>query len=160
MASGHSEARNAGRGIQQLLQVSAGGRRCALPLGQVREVLRPLPLQPIPELPDYVAGLTVLRGHPVPVVDLSSWLGLARGEVGRWLHLVQGARRLALAVEAVDGVREIEGAEWEAMPCLLRDRDAESALSRFGEVDGQLLSLVEAARLLPETAWAKLEAAS
>jgi purine-binding chemotaxis protein CheW len=140
-----------------LLQVRAGGARCGVELAGVREIMRPLPIQPIPELPDFVRGVAVVRGRAVPVVDLALWMGRPAGNAQRWLHLALGARRLALAVETVDGARKIEQSAWSEMPCLLRDGEQTFALSRFGQLDGEVLAVIESARLLPEPVWSLLD---
>ena len=45
-------------------------RICALPVGVVIETLRPLPLEPIAGAPAFVTGPAIIRGEPVPVVEL------------------------------------------------------------------------------------------
>ena len=47
-----------------------------LSITQVSEVLRPLPLIPVPAAPSFVVGLVNWRKHPVPIIDLDSRLGL------------------------------------------------------------------------------------
>src|SRR5215467_11854932 len=51
------------------LLVRVHGSLCALPLGHVQEVLRPLPLQAVPGAPAFVCGVTVIRGGVMPVID-------------------------------------------------------------------------------------------
>lgn len=48
-----------------------------LSISQVPEILSPLPLTPVPAAPDFVLGLVNWRDRPVPVVDLTTRLGLA-----------------------------------------------------------------------------------
>lgn len=47
-----------------------------LSVTQVPEVLRPLPLIPIPAVPPFVLGLVNWRNRPVPIIDLDARLGL------------------------------------------------------------------------------------
>lgn len=125
----------------------AAGREVGLPLGAVVEALRPLPVEPWPAAPDFVLGLARLRGAPAPVVDLGRILGAETvSAVGRFVHLRVENRPVALAVEAVEGLRELEAAALEALPPLLSGGALVEALA---PLDGGLLILLRAARLLP-----------
>jgi chemotaxis signal transduction protein len=61
------------------LLVRAGEYVCALPLGAVRQVLRSLPLHPLPGSAPELKGLAELAGDPLPVLDLAR---LARAPQG------------------------------------------------------------------------------
>lgn len=125
------------------------GRLCALPLEHVSETMRPLPVDPVAGVPPPVRGVAIIRGAPVPVVDLA-WL-LAGGEshATRFVTLDVGTRRVALAVDAVLGVRPIPADALGELPPLLRDGDAD-AIAAIGALDSQLIVALRSARLLPE----------
>lgn len=120
--------------------------------------MRPLPAEPLADMPPFVRGLAIIRGAAVPVVDLSSLLGDddARRR-GRYVTLRVGARRIALAVEAVIGIRDLDAVALEAMPPLLSAAQAER-VSAMGALDGQLLLVLGTARLLSEAQWTLLGA--
>jgi purine-binding chemotaxis protein CheW len=61
------------------LLVRAGEYVCALPLGAVRQVLRALPLHPLPGSAPELKGLAEFGGDPLPVLDLAR---LARAPQG------------------------------------------------------------------------------
>ncbi|HZE91839.1 MAG TPA: chemotaxis protein CheW, partial [Rhizobacter sp.] len=61
------------------------GRLCALPLSHVVETMRPLPTETIAGAPDFVCGLAVIRGAPVPVVDLARLLGATDTQARRFV---------------------------------------------------------------------------
>ncbi|MET3131167.1 chemotaxis signal transduction protein [Oxalobacteraceae bacterium GrIS 1.11] len=42
----------------------------ALPLLQVRESMRALPVEALPDMPPFMLGLAVIRGAALPVLDL------------------------------------------------------------------------------------------
>src|SRR6185295_1225682 len=85
-----------------LLLIQARTRICALPLDHVTETLRPLPIQPVPVAPPFILGLSVIRGEPVPVVDLGRLMGFPEEpRIRRLVSVRVGSRRAALAVEAV-----------------------------------------------------------
>lgn len=98
---------------------SAGGRY-AIPMAAVREVLRSLPLAPVPGTPPWVAGVANVRGDIVTVVDLAAFLGQDAAADPHALVLLTTAgdeHVLALAVDDVLGIRPLPpGAAGTATP--------------------------------------------
>ncbi|WP_437580872.1 chemotaxis protein CheW [Sorangium sp. So ce887] len=132
---------------------------CALPLTAVAETLRALDVRSVPGAPRFVRGLAVLRGAHVPVVDLAALLGVTDGQRGARLVSVRaGARPLALEVDEVLGIRELDPAALERTPPLL-SRALPECVDSLGTLDGQSMALLETARLLPEAAWSALRGA-
>jgi purine-binding chemotaxis protein CheW len=121
----------------------------ALPLDQVVEIMRVLPVEAVASAPAYIRGLAVLRGKPVPVVDLGILLGLADFTATRLVSLKIGSRNVALAVEGVYGVGVIDEARLGDLPPLLRDAAGE-AVAAIGMLDAELLFVLQAGRLVPE----------
>ena len=129
---------------------------CALPLGHVVETLRPLPVEPLAGAPAFVQGLCVIRGVPRPVVDAARLLGAqAPGALppdrsaARFVTVWAGARQVALAVDAVLGVRTVPPDSLQALPPLLHEAGAE-AVAAVGRLDAELLLVLRSSRLLPE----------
>jgi purine-binding chemotaxis protein CheW len=142
------------------LLVRSGGQICAVPLPQVEETLRPLPLQPLAGMPPYLSGLSVIRGTPTPVVDLTALLAGARGSPARrWVTLRLGARRAALAVDDVLGVSALGGDSAAALPPLV-SKATSGAMGSLGALDEQLLWVLNATRLLSEEEWRSVSAQS
>jgi len=135
----------------------ARGRLCALPLTHVAETMRPLPIEPFGGAPAFVKGVSIVRGEPLPIVDLGALLGL-EGEAApsRLLTLRVGERHLALAVEAVLGIREVDTSVLEDVPPLLGD-GVSDMVATLSALEGELLLVLRAGRLLPESMWAELE---
>jgi purine-binding chemotaxis protein CheW len=124
-------------------------RLCALPLDAVVETMRPLPVEPIAGAPDFVTGLAIIRGAPVPVVDAARLLGAASEQPRRFVVLRIAARRIALAVDGVVGVRRV-AAEQLSELAPLAGAMAGEVVAAIGALDGRLLMLLEAARLVPD----------
>jgi purine-binding chemotaxis protein CheW len=130
----------------------AGAQLFALRAAEVIETMRPLPLEPVCDAPPFVSGLAVIRGVPVPVVDLATLFGAARSHTARFVTLRIGARTVALAVDAVIGLRAIPAQSLQDLPPLLRDGNGER-ISALGTLDTELLVLLQSGRLIPERAW-------
>lgn len=110
--------------------------------------MRPLPVEAIAGAPGFVLGLAVIRGEAVPVIDVARLLG-AEGARPRRFVTVRAARRtIALAVDAVLGVRAI--AEAPGGPAPLVGAVAGEMVSAIGVLDAELLVVLEATRLVPD----------
>jgi purine-binding chemotaxis protein CheW len=94
--------------VQHLLFRSAG-LRFALPITDVREVLRPLPVTPIPGVASWLNGVANIRGDIVTVVELAPFLGYedtgARG--GIVVVRVEGTDAIALVIDEVVGIHPL-----------------------------------------------------
>jgi purine-binding chemotaxis protein CheW len=138
------------------LLLRVGARTCALPLTHVGETMRPLPVEPIIGMPPFVRGLSVIRGHPTPVVDLGGRLGAGEGGVvTRFVTLRAGERQVALAVDAVLGVGSLDTSALEGMPPLLREASADT-VAAIGTLDAGLLVVLRATRIVPAEVWEAL----
>jgi purine-binding chemotaxis protein CheW len=103
--------------------------------------------------PEVVRGLSVIRGVPVPVVDLARLLG--GGDYSaptRFVTVRTGERSVALSVDEVLGIRDMAPAMQTDLPPLLRDARPD-VVEAVSTLDGDLLLVLKAARLLPEEVW-------
>jgi len=132
------------------LLVRVGTSIGALPLADVVETFRPLPLQPLTGAPSYVRGVAVIRGAAVPVVDLTELLTGTPATATRFVTMRVGERRVALGVEAVVGVQAVEDDRFAALPPLLEP--ARERTVALGTLDGGLLMLLQAGRSLLDAA--------
>lgn len=129
--------------------MTVGRVACALPLHDVVETMRPLPIEPLADAPPFVVGLSRIRGEAVVVVDLRRLIGTEAVSPAQRLVLVRAAdRRVALLVDACPGVRHLDTGDFSALPPLLRDACG-SAADALGSLDRQLCLVLESARILP-----------
>jgi purine-binding chemotaxis protein CheW len=138
-----------------VLLCGSGGRLCALPLSQVGETLRPLPIMPLPGMPACVLGVSTLRGEAVPVIALSALLGAVPAPPGRFVSLRLDGRSAALAVDEVLGVHALPAALLDQTPPLL-DGGADAQVASIGIRDAEVMLVLRAARIVPEAVWAAL----
>lgn len=127
-----------------------GSLLCALPLAHVVEIMRVRPIDPVSGAPPFVCGLSIIRGTPIPVIDVARLLGVQTALSQRLVTVKAGARVVALAVEGVLGVRSIVATGYtEPLPPLLQEAmsDMVSAISRL---DADLLVFLNTARIVSE----------
>ncbi len=126
----------------------ARSRLCALPASQIVEAMRPRPIETLADMPAFVLGLSLVRGALIPVVDVGAVLGADDSpRTTRFLTLRIGERCVALAVEAVIGVRNISAGSLQQLPPLLREATT-SVIADIATLDESFLLVFRAARLL------------
>lgn len=141
------------------MQFDVGGQRIGLVATDVVEVLRAAAAAPLPGAPAAVSGLLNVRGALVPVFDVRSRFGLCPRPIRHTDHLIIAntpSRRIAIAVDRVDGIVVIPRADLE----LARDLPATSrgvaGVARVG--DGMIL-IWDLSAFLSEAEAAELDAA-
>ena len=99
-----------------------GGEAFALPVAQVREILRVRDVTPVPHPPFPVIGVINLRGRVVPLLDLRARLALPAPEPdadSRIVLVESQRRRIGLLVDGVERVAQLAQSA-------MRSPDAES----------------------------------
>lgn len=140
----------------RVLLVHARTRTCALPVRDCIEIMRPLPVEPVAGSSSFVLGLARIRGGPVPVVDLAQLLEVASlpppaALAPRYVLIRVDQRRVALQVDAVLGVQEMDPGALGALPPLLH-RSSEAIIGAVAARDQRFLFVLNAARALPDAA--------
>lgn len=138
----------------------AGARECAFPLHHVAEVMRPLPIKHVAGTPGFVLGVSVIRGTPVPVVDLKALLENCENSpsFGRFLTLKVEDRQVVIGVDSVVGLRNMDLTQLGELPPLLQYVTAD-LIASVGSRDAQLLLVLRAARILTDEVWTALATA-
>jgi purine-binding chemotaxis protein CheW len=139
------------------LIVQVGTRVCALPLEDVIETMRPLPIEPLAGTPSFVPGVSLIRGTPTPVVELGILLGAPEYPAGRFVTVRLGERQAALSVSAVLGIDVVDAAMAQQLPPLLRAAPG-GILETIGSLDEQLLMILQKGWDLPPSVWEPLAA--
>lgn len=134
----------------------AAGVLCALPIEHVIETMRIPALEALPDAPHIIAGLAIVRGAPLPVIAVARLFGKDSERSERLVVTRVGQRRVGLAVDAVIGTFVLPDDTLENLPPLLRDVSRE-AVSDVGALDGKLMVVLRAARIVSEQVLASLE---
>ena len=146
------------------LVVRASGAVCAIPASQVIETMRPLPIEPLANLPNFIRGVALIRGAAVPIVDLGAVLeasgdpAMPASHAGRFVTLRIGERCVALAVDSIIGLVPLNPERFSALPPLL-NHARRDVIQAIGTLDAELLLVLETARLVPESVWSQVDKA-
>ncbi len=138
-----------------VLMFQIGDNRLALDIRRVREVVPRVHLDRPTMAPDWLAGLFVYRGHPVPVLDLHHLLGAGEcpPHLSSRIILVplerEGGdeRLIGLLAAQVADIREIN-ANAPSMPSL--DSSSQARLGQTLVEGDTILHLLDLDHLLPD----------
>ena len=115
---------------QQYVSFSLAREHFAFPMQQVREIVRPPAIVPVPLTPPAFLGLANLRGNVLPVMDLRALLGLERREADTTSRVVVVERGQVLGL-MVDRIARVFAPEADQF---------DEAAGIQGPVDSRLLS--------------------
>lgn len=111
-------ARNSGKYLTVVLDNEAYG----IAVLKVREIIRMQKITPVPQMPEFVKGVTNLRGRVIPVVDLRVKFGLRAEFAERTCIVVvqvslgESSVQMGLIVDSVEEVVSLTPAEIEPTP--------------------------------------------
>lgn len=127
---------------------------CAFPLARIVETMRPLPVESFPHAPAFVAGLSIIRGVPTPVINLGALLGSTGSAGTRFVTISIHGKSVALAVDTVIGIYRL-GAAATHLPPVLKGA-THDAVSAVGMLDRDLLLFLETTRVISPEALEQL----
>lgn len=126
----------------RLLTFTLDGTRYALPIEQVREIVRLRPTTPVPRVSADVLGVISLRGDIVQVIDLRRRLGGAGGSPGSRARIViVNGLEDRIAGLLVDGVDQVLRVSADALQAPTTDASAVEAIAVDGDEFVSILDL-------------------
>ena len=133
---------------KSLVGFLVGTVQYALPIANVREIAKPLPMVELPHAPEAVVGVAEYRGEVIPVVDLRVRFGHPVAPATRrtkWIVALVSVRTVALVVDAVTEVFGTGGGDLRPAP-ILGAGDGDRGIAGVAQRDG-LVFVLDASRL-------------
>jgi len=112
-------------GIEELIEVvefTLGGKRYALDIQLVREIVVMMPITPIPRAPEFISGVLNLRGEITYIINLNKLLDVNDPEIRKdqkIIVFVPGAAKknnVGIIVDNVSSVFQVPRADIEILP--------------------------------------------
>lgn len=144
-----------GRGAtDKFLSFDLHGQAHAIPILEVREIIRMMPITPLPHAPAYVRGIVNLRGKVVPVLDMRARFGFPAAADSKRTCIVvtqieeqQLLRHVGLVVDQVNEVLNVPAEAIEATPELSADQQH---LRGVGKVADRVVLIVDIGDIVGE----------
>ncbi|MCC5989064.1 MAG: chemotaxis protein CheW [Pararhodobacter sp.] len=135
----------------ELVAFQVSGQDFCIDIMSVREIRGWTETTILPHAQDYVKGVINLRGAVVPVIDLSSRLGLGPTEPGPRhviiITMIDG-RTVGLLADVVSDILSVADAALQPVPDIASE-SARAYVSGVIATDQGMLRKIELARLLP-----------
>ena len=145
---------------RQLVVFDLGGELYGVDIGTVREIIRMQEITHVPNAPEFVEGVTNLRGKVIPVIDLRRRFGMKEGEETSETRIVVvdiGGEDMGVRVDAVTEVLRITEQLIEQPSSVVTTVDSYymEGIANLGE---RLIILLDLTKVLSQEEAAKEEA--
>jgi purine-binding chemotaxis protein CheW len=129
---------------KNLVGFEVGGVLYAIDIQRVREIVRPSPTLPLPQLPEAVVGVVDHRGDVLPVIDLRKRFDVqpSPGAHVRWLIVTSGDRLAGLVVDRVTDVLGALESDSRELPEISQGVAAKAIRAAYASA-GQLLFVLD-----------------
>ena len=147
---GHGSDKSEGKGSspQQFSTFYVANRLYGIDVTRVQEVVRPMPMTPIPLAPVYVRGLINLRGQVATAIGLRQLFGLTGGAPDEFMNVVckvEGTL-ISLQVDEIGDVIEVSPGDYEVTPKTVV-ADIRRFISGIYKISDSLLSTIDVDRI-------------
>ena len=135
---------------RQVIGFRVGRETFAAPIETVQEILRPMPITPVPGAPAHVEGVINLRGRIVSVLDLRKQCGAESAGDCRKNRIVvtqAGGRHVGLVVDAASEVLRIADACIEPPSTVFGDSEP-GFITGVAKLPNRLVMLVDMEKLV------------
>lgn len=133
-----------------------------VPITQVQEIIPMAKTTKLPEAPDFVEGITNLRGRIIPIIDLKKRFQMGASELTsdtRSVVVEVAGQTVGIIVDEVSEVLRLPMESIEPPPVAIGGITAEY-LTGVGKLDERLLILLDMDRILTEREQAELAGVS
>ena len=145
----------------QLVIFDLNNELFGLDIGAVDGIIAMQEIISVPQAPDFVEGITNLRGSVLPVINLRKRFGLAQAAHTKDTRIVvvsMGETKVGMIVDAVSEVLRVSEEDIEP-PSPMVTTAASTFITGIAKYDGRMIILVDLARVLSVKEKTELEAA-
>jgi purine-binding chemotaxis protein CheW len=142
--------------LTQLVTFRLGREHYGIPVGKVKEIIRPMEACPIPGMAGPVEGVINLRGEIIPVLRIHVVLGSRETEEdssrkSRVIILESGEGRFGIVVDEVRDVVKIEDETIKQSPGVSSDHKCEEAILGIAQVGDRMIICLDPRKLVSES---------
>ncbi len=130
----------------QYLLVRLGQEEYALKVDSIVEIIKDIRVTPVPGAPDFIEGVTNLRGEMLSVVDLTRAIGLSNSPVKRSERRIIKVHTkgidVGLLVDGIEGIHEFNQ-EMVEPPLLTVEKSGVEHLEGEIKTEGKLIGILD-----------------
>jgi len=135
----------------QLVIFKIGNEEFGVNIHQVKEIVRLIPITPIPRAPEFIEGVVNLRGQVLAVMDLAKRLELPshpHSEKTRIIVVEVEDNTVGMIVDEVTEVLRLPLEKIEKTPQLVESDIEQKYIKGVGKLNDRLLILIDLANVL------------
>ncbi len=135
---------------QQLVVFELDNEFYGINIALVESIIKMQTITQLPQTPDYVMGVTNLRGSVLPVIDLRTRFALETKEDTRQTRIIivtMGAVKVGVVVDGVSEVLRVSDESIEPLPPLVNSVDS-AFLKGIVRLENRLIVLLELGKVL------------
>jgi chemotaxis signal transduction protein/chemotaxis regulatin CheY-phosphate phosphatase CheZ len=135
--------------MQQYIGFYLNDCEYTIPILKVREIVNTPTITKMPQAPEYVEGVTNLRGAIIPIVNLKHLIRLDSdgGKANKVIVVASGKMTFGILVDGITGVINIDESEIEHPERLLNDTTEQ--VEGVARLNDRLVVLLDIKKLLP-----------
>ncbi|MDA8388272.1 MAG: protein phosphatase CheZ [Nitrospiraceae bacterium] len=136
--------------MEQFIGFKLGSMEYTIPILKVREIINAPVITRMPQSPDYIEGVTNLRGSIIVIVNLKSLLnmhGENGGAGGKIIVISSGKITFGVLVDGITGVIEIDGGAVEHPERFFSEKMEQ--IKGVAKINDKLLVLLDPKKLIP-----------
>jgi purine-binding chemotaxis protein CheW len=152
---GAEEARKQGTAVRQLIGFRLGPERFGIDISRIHEIIKPLPLTVVPDMPGGFSGVIYLRDQVIVIADLHARFGFPKPpeatKDARIIVLAGMSRKIGIVVDGVSEVVRLTPAMLDPSPAFT-DGVSVEFIEAIGKLGDDLMAILDVDALLPDAA--------
>ena len=135
----------------QLVVFKIGNQEYGLYITELREIVKPLPITPIPRAPECIEGVVNLRGTVLAIIDLAKRLDLGRAshsEKTRIIIVEIGEHTVGMIVDEVIEVLRIPQSNIVSTQEIIETNLSHKYITGVGKLEDRLIILINLNEIL------------
>jgi purine-binding chemotaxis protein CheW len=148
-----------GGAARQLIGFRLGPERFGIDISRIHEIIKPLPLTVVPDMPPGYSGLIRLRDQVVVIADLHARFAFPRPQAGKETRIIVLAgnnHKIGVLVDAVSEVVRLTPAMIDPSPAFSGGVSVEF-IEGIGKLGDDLITVLDADALFPDPASPQLD---
>lgn len=136
----------------QLVVFELANEQYGLDIAAVESIIKMQPITRMPQAPDFIEGVSNLRGYVLPVIDLRKRFGLAGVEATkdtRIVVVIMGTSKVGMIVDGVSQVLRISGEAVEPPPSMITTVNS-AFIKGIAKIEDQLVILLDLEKVLTQ----------
>ncbi|WP_462273504.1 chemotaxis protein CheW [Methanohalophilus sp.] len=130
-----------------------GNEKYGVNISQIKEIIKPPQITAIPNSPDFIEGVTNLRGEITTIINLRKRFGKESSETDKATRVIvieYNNAVIGMVVDTVNEVRYLSSKNIDELPDIISSRDESKFLRGVGKLEDGLLILIDLDKVFSE----------